>query len=99
MAGDAAGLIALLAGDGIAVALRSGVLAAEQAAGFLSGELNAREFTVRYAALWRQAFGSRMRWGRTLQRILLQPRSASFAIRLLIALPGLGRLLIARTRD
>lgn len=99
MAGDAAGLIAPLAGDGIAMALHGGQLAALHAAAFLLGHLSEVESTRRYEHAWRREFGARMRLGRMLQRLMLRPRWLSFSLRMLAAAPPLGRYLIEHTRD
>jgi flavin-dependent dehydrogenase len=99
MAGDAAGLIAPLAGDGIAMALRAGPLAASYAAGFLCGELTAEQLRRGYAATWRRAFEPRLRLARALQALMLRPAWLGPGLRVLNAAPGLGRWLVAKTRD
>ncbi|RPI83578.1 MAG: FAD-dependent oxidoreductase, partial [Chloroflexi bacterium] len=48
MAGDAAGLIAPLAGDGISMALRSGAMAADTIIRYFSGEIKAAELADSY---------------------------------------------------
>lgn len=99
MAGDAAGLIAPLAGDGIAMALDGGLLAAEVIGAFLSGRMAAEAVRRHYAQAWRQQFGGRLRLGRALQPIMLRPASIALALRLLNAFPAAGRYLFAHTRD
>jgi flavin-dependent dehydrogenase len=98
LAGDAAGLIAPLAGDGMGMALRGGQLAAEHAALFLAGRLPAAALGPRYARAWRREFATRLALGRALQAILLRPGWLGPGLRLLNALPGLGRWFVARTR-
>jgi flavin-dependent dehydrogenase len=98
MAGDAAGLIAPLAGDGIAMALRSGALAAARTRDFLDGRLTARRLRRSYASAWRREFGTRLILGRALQALMLRPRLLSRALRALDAAPSLGDYLVARTR-
>jgi flavin-dependent dehydrogenase len=98
MAGDAAGLIVPLAGDGIAMALHSGHLAALLTAAFLDGGLSAEQLRSRYAADWRGDFRSRLMLGRGLQALMLRPRFLSPALRLVNLLPSLGNLLVAGTR-
>jgi flavin-dependent dehydrogenase len=99
MAGDAAGLIAPLAGDGIAMALQSGGHAARHTAAFLAGQVSPRELRRRYAADWRREFGARLRLGRFLQAVMLRPRLLAHALRLVQAVPPLGRYLVIHTRD
>jgi len=98
MAGDSAGLIAPLAGDGIAMALHSGRLAALRASEFLDGRLSAERLRRRYSVDWRRKFGARLRLARGLQALMLRPRLLSTALRLMGAVPPLGNYLVAHTR-
>jgi menaquinone-9 beta-reductase len=98
LAGDAAGLIAPLAGNGIAMALEGGRLAAGLAGAFLAGSLPAQELRRQYPASWRRAFGQRLALGRTLQPLMLRPAALSLTLRLLRRLPPLGRYLVDHTR-
>jgi flavin-dependent dehydrogenase len=99
MAGDAAGLIAPLAGDGIAMALHGGSLAADHCAGFLSGHFPARALRRRYVAHWQREFSAQLRLGRFLQAIMLRPAWLAHGLRLLNAVPPLGRYVLTHTRD
>ena len=99
MAGDAAGLVAPLAGDGIAIALHSGKLAAECSAGFLDGRLSADELRRQYAAEWQRAFNVRFRLGRILQNFMLRPYLLGPALRLINTIPPLGTYLVTHTRS
>ncbi len=99
LAGDAAGVIAPLAGDGIAMALRSGGLAADHVLRFLDGQLSAVELRQTYAARWACEFGPRLHLGRVLQPLLMRPHVAGLALRLLRLAPGIGRALVRATRD
>ncbi len=98
MAGDAAGLIVPLAGNGISMALEGGMLAAALMAQWLSGALPSEGLRQAYPAAWKARFGRRLRLGRALQPLMLEPRYAALALRLLNRLPALGRALIAGTR-
>jgi flavin-dependent dehydrogenase len=98
MAGDAAGLIAPLAGDGIAMALQSGRLAARHCLQFLLGQWSADELPRWYARAWRHEFGARLRLGRAVQTWMLRPRWFALALKSLTALPSLGRYFITHTR-
>ena len=90
MAGDAGSLIAPLAGDGIAMALRSGILAAEQSGHYLASELDAPGLLRSYSKKWEREFGAQLRLGRLLQPILLEPRLAPLGLRVVNAIPALG---------
>jgi flavin-dependent dehydrogenase len=98
MAGDAAGLIAPLAGDGIAMALRGGQLAAAHVAAGLGGA-QAEQVRRGYARDWARAFSGRLRVGRFAQAFLLRPLGMSVALRLLRAAPALGNYFVTHTRE
>jgi flavin-dependent dehydrogenase len=98
-AGDAAGLIVPLVGDGIAMALRSGRLAAFHTANFLDGEYTPIELRQRYTQDWKCEFDRRLKLGRVLQAIMLRPRLLALGLRALNALPQLGDYLVRNTRD
>src|SRR5436190_20369639 len=99
MAGDAAGLIAPLAGDGIAIALQSGKLAAECSAKFLEGQFSIDELRRRYGVEWQRAFTARFRLSRILQAVMLRPYLLEPALRLINAIPSLGIYLVTHTRS
>ena len=98
MAGDSAGLIAPLAGDGIAMALRGGQMAADYTLGFLAGSGSSAQLARGYASAWQREFGARLRLGRLLQPLMLRPRLLGPALRLLNAAPALARYLVMHTR-
>lgn len=99
IAGDAAGLIAPLTGDGMSMALRGGQMAAAFVHRCLSGELSAANLPGAYASEWRRTFDRRLWLGRLLQACMLQPRLLSSGLRILNRMPTLGRYLVDRTRD
>lgn len=80
LAGDAAGMIAPLCGDGISMALMSGSYLASQTADFLSGRQTVSEFKRRYAEAWRSGFSLRMWLGRSAHGALTNARRARFAV-------------------
>lgn len=98
LAGDASGLIAPLAGDGISMALEAGWLAGDLSSRFLSGQWNAVELRREYMKEWRKRFAFRLALGRMLQPLLLEPASAEKIFRLLAASPALGQTIIRWTR-
>jgi menaquinone-9 beta-reductase len=99
MAGDAAGLIAPLAGDGIALALHSGLIAGKFASKFLDGQISGDRLLDEYAGIWRNQFQSRFRLSWTLQPLMFVPVLSSTALKILRAAPQLGNYLIRKTRD
>ncbi|HLU10343.1 MAG TPA: NAD(P)/FAD-dependent oxidoreductase [Oceanobacillus sp.] len=99
MAGDAAGLITPLTGDGMSMALRGGQMAAQHLSQYLEGRLTAAQLREGYAAEWKHAFRSRLWLGRALQVFMLNPPLLAFGLRVLNRMPRFGRYLVYRTRD
>jgi flavin-dependent dehydrogenase len=98
--GDAAGMIAPLAGDGQAMALSGARLLADlivESPGPLSRAARAR-LEARWDLSWRLHFEPRMRIGRVLQNLLFSPRSADLAIRTVRSVPYLAPVLARVTR-
>jgi flavin-dependent dehydrogenase len=94
--GDAAGMIAPLAGDGQAMALASARIASEIVIG---STLDDPERIGRmWDRAWRKTFDRRMKLGRLLQRALFRPSAADLLIRGIGAIPGLAATLAKATR-
>ena len=96
--GDAAGYIYPLSGDGMAMALRSGELAARTLEEALKWRLSPDVAARFYAQMWTREFAKRLRWARALQPLFSDARLSNAALRLSDALPGLSRLAANRTR-
>jgi flavin-dependent dehydrogenase len=99
LAGDAAGMVAPLAGDGMAMALQSGMMAAEHVEQGLGNFTASSTMTRDYANAWNRAFSGRLRLGRALQSIMLRPALINPGLRLMNLLPAIGDVLVAQTRD
>ena len=99
MAGDSAGLITPLAGDGIGMALRGAQMAAERLLAFLAGRQTAAQACEGYARDWRRQFAGRVRLGRLLQVFMLRPRLLGFGLRVLNVAPGMGEFVVTHTRE
>jgi flavin-dependent dehydrogenase len=99
MAGDAAGLIAPVAGDGIAMALHGGRMAATYAADYLENRISADELRDKYNRDWHHIFNTRLRLGRVLQAIMFRPRLLAPTLKILNAVPPVGSFLVNHTRD
>jgi flavin-dependent dehydrogenase len=96
--GDAAGYIHPLTGDGMAMAARSGELAAAIVGAQLRGSLSTRDVARLYQAAWHREFGVRLRWGDVLGKILLSPRSASLLLNVLTRMSPGAEMLLRATR-
>jgi menaquinone-9 beta-reductase len=99
IAGDAGGMIAPLAGDGMAMALHGGTLAAQSVNRYLTHVQDAHTMTQNYARIWHKTFAARLKLGRMLQSVMLRPRLLAPGLRLLNALPPLGNWIVKHTRD
>ncbi len=98
MIGDAAGMIAPLCGDGMAMALRSAELATPLADVYLDGRIGAEAFRAGYAARWQKAFAVRLWLGRRVHRAAFRPGAAAAVVRAFRLAPPLGRLVMRQTR-
>ncbi len=97
LAGDAAGFIDPMTGDGLRFAVRGGVLAAAAALDALAGGWDGVH--GRHAAARRHEFGAKWRFNRALRAIVASPGSVqagAFAARLL---PGVLRRIVSAAGD
>ncbi len=69
MLGDAAGLITPLCGNGMAMAIHGGKIAATWIARFLDNEISRTELEKGYASEWNSQFSTRLWVGRNVQRL------------------------------
>ncbi|MGV3556770.1 NAD(P)/FAD-dependent oxidoreductase [Larkinella arboricola] len=69
MAGDSAGLITPLCGNGMALAIHSGKLVSALCSRYLSGKMSRAELEQRYQTEWSARFSRRLWVGRTVQRL------------------------------
>ena len=97
-AGDAAGFIHPLTGDGMAMALHGGELAAATVASSLRGELKLCEMAMVYNEAWQREFGPRLQWASRLQSVLIEPERTAPALAVAARWPRLAQWAVARTR-
>ncbi len=98
MIGDAAGMIAPLCGDGMAMALSSAEIATPHVLPFLRRNQTPEAFRAAYTEAWGKRFGQRMRIGRLAHAAAMRPRAAAFTVTALNAAPAIGRWLVRATR-
>ncbi len=97
MIGDTAGLIHPLCGNGMAMAIHSAAIASKCIIPFLNGE-HSREASLRnYEQQWKQAFHSRLRTGRWLQKLFLNPALTRTGLSLVKSVPSLLPVIIKKT--
>lgn len=98
MVGDAAGMIAPLCGDGMAMAFQGAELVVPVLSGFLRGRISGTQAKRQYAEAWDRAFSNRLLLGRILHHGYVKPAIAGGAVRLFRYVPSLGQWVIRTTR-
>lgn len=98
MIGDTAGLIHPLCGNGMAMAIHSAKIAAEVIDDFLKGSIKSRTVLEQiYTQHWNQTFKSRLKTGRLLANLLLNPKLSDFVFRIVMIAPFLLPMIIKHT--
>ncbi|MCF4101592.1 NAD(P)/FAD-dependent oxidoreductase [Gillisia sp. M10.2A] len=98
MLGDASGLIHPLCGNGMAMAIHSAKIASESILYFYTSAKSKREDVEKsYREQWLNEFSSRLRTGRVLQKIFLNPGMAEVSQSFIKAFPGLLPKIINKT--
>jgi flavin-dependent dehydrogenase len=98
MVGDAAGMIAPLCGDGMAMALSAADLVSPLASDFLTGRRSAADFRTAYQQAWNDQFRRRLRLGRWVHAAAFRPVATTALLTACRVLPPLARWLIRSTR-
>jgi flavin-dependent dehydrogenase len=93
MIGDAGGLIAPLFGNGMAIAIHSGKLAAEA----LLQNTSRQAIEGQYEKSWRRTFENRLAMGRLVQKLFSVPQMAELTTALIQRSPFLGKQIMKRT--
>ena len=99
LAGDAAGFIDPMTGDGLRFALLGGMLAARVASGVLGGTIDAHAAHVRLAEARRRAFAAKWRFNRTVRALVTSPRAVSGAAMAASVLPSAFEAVIRYAGD
>ena len=97
MAGDAAGMITPLCGNGMSMALHGSKIAFGQIHLFLQNKIPRWQMEQDYADNWQKQFGSRLRTGRMIQHFFGSQTLSNLLISSLRPYPQLTRKLIAQT--
>jgi flavin-dependent dehydrogenase len=99
MAGDAAGMITPLTGDGMEIALQSGELVARHLTAYFREHHRADRLFSGYRQAWHETFQKRVRLGRISQFFMLRPAWLRPGLKLFQVLPGVGEYFIRHTRQ
>jgi menaquinone-9 beta-reductase len=97
MAGDAAGMIAPLCGNGMAMAIHGGMLAGKFAAQFCHGQLSRNEMEASYSKAWRRAFAQRLSFGRQVQRLFGNKSLSHMAVKMILHSKPLSNFIMRKT--
>ena len=99
-AGDAAGFVDPFVGDGMALALRGGMLAAQSLFPFLRGTANLEQASASYVRAYEECMAPVFRASSFLRRMLALPFGVREPIlRVLETFPALPRLMMSQTRS
>jgi flavin-dependent dehydrogenase len=98
LVGDAAGFIDPFAGDGISLALHSGVLAANTILPFLAGKSSLEEAHREYRNTYQKRFAAAFRNAGTMRKVLAAPEWCRSAAMSLARLEPVARALVRSTR-
>ncbi|MCF6407872.1 NAD(P)/FAD-dependent oxidoreductase [Chitinophaga filiformis] len=98
MTGDTAGLIHPLCGNGMAMAIHSAKIAAEQILAFFSGHQSSRqELELHYASAWKKEFNKRMQAGKILSAVFRKQELAAGIMSGLVLFPALLPVIVRQT--
>jgi flavin-dependent dehydrogenase len=89
MVGDAAGMVHPLCGNGMAMAIHSAKICAEQVSQFLGGEIDRDRMESNYANLWDKEFRIRLKLGNAMQPLFGKNWTSNLALRTMKLLPGI----------
>jgi menaquinone-9 beta-reductase len=97
MAGDAAGLIYPLCGNGMAMAIHAAKVLSGLVLEHFRGEIDKEFLAAQYKKIWKNNFSTRLYLGGVLQHFFGNVWVSGTAVRLLKTFPGIGRQLIRKT--
>lgn len=97
MAGDAAGMITPLCGNGMAMAIHSAFLLSGWVDAFAKGKINRAEMEKRYEAEWKRHFATRLWAGRQIQRLFGSEGMSNLAVNLVNHVTPLANFLMRNT--
>ncbi len=98
MAGDSAGLIHPLCGNGMAMAIHGAKIVAGILIGHYESKTKSREeIELLYTQKWKSVFKSRLNTAATLQKILMRPALMSAGVQAALYVPGILPQIIKKT--
>ncbi len=97
MIGDAAGMITPLCGNGMAMAIRSGKMAADLTAQFCNGKLSRVDLEKQYARNWQHTFSRQLWFGRQVQNLFGNEFASNVAVQLAVRAKWVAQAIIKGT--
>jgi flavin-dependent dehydrogenase len=97
MAGDSAGMITPVCGNGMAIAIHSAALLTPLVKHYWDGKMDRRELEQRYRHTWNAHFRSRLLFGRYVQGLFGQERFSQVAVALARSFRPLANAIVRRT--
>ncbi|GAB3538800.1 NAD(P)/FAD-dependent oxidoreductase [Pontibacter brevis] len=97
MCGDAAGMVTPLCGNGMAMAIHSGKIAAEQVLYYFRNGYNRQQLEAGYSQIWKKKFANRLAVGRTVQQFFGSPVLSEVAVGVLRHLPPAVQFMMRQT--
>jgi flavin-dependent dehydrogenase len=97
MVGDAAGMITPLCGNGMAMAIRSGKMAAELVSEFCAEKISREALQNFYASQWEKTFADQLWFGRQVQKLFGSELASNVAIQLAVRTKWIARTIMKNT--
>jgi menaquinone-9 beta-reductase len=97
MAGDAAGMIVPLCGNGMAIAIHSGKILSDFVKNFCADRISRIEMERGYSAAWSKEFRARLWFGRQIQQLFGHPAFSAIAVTLAASSNRLAYLIMRQT--
>ena len=97
LAGDAAGSITPLCGNGMSMAMRTSKILAPLLTDYLTKVITAKELVNRYDSSWNKNFNTRIQAGYYLQHLFGKKNTTHYTLKLLDKLPALSKKIISLT--
>jgi flavin-dependent dehydrogenase len=97
MAGDSAGMITPLCGNGMAMAIHTAKLLAELIPEYLAKRITREQMENSYTGKWNNLFSHRLWAGRQIQKLFGNPRASDLAINLAIHVRPVAYLIMRNT--
>ncbi len=97
MTGDAAGMIAPLCGNGMAIAIHSAKIAADIIPAFLNKKISREEMERQYAKEWSRNFAGRLWRGRNIQKLFGNATFSNLAVNIALHSKPVANFLVRNT--